>query len=136
MIVVIDASAIGKFLIPDEADAFAELARDVCGQEELHVPAHWPVEVASLLRKARARDRLTDDQATAAAAVAAAIAGTVAIGATPAITVQFARSNELGLSTYDAGYFLLAERLGAPLLTDDGKLRRVALAHGLGVLLP
>ena len=136
MIVVVDASAIGKFLIPDEADAFAAFAREVCAREDLHAPAHLPVEVASLLRKARGRDRLTDDQASSAAAVADGIVGNVTIGATPLVSVQFARSIELGLSTYDAGYYLLAERLGASLLTDDGKLRRVALARGAGVLLP
>lgn len=134
--IVLDASAVGTFLIPDEDGVFARFARDVCLREELHGPSHWHVEIASLLRKARWRKRLTDAQVEGAARVADEIARDLIIAPPPPVGELLIESVRLGLSTYDCGYFLLARTLGCPILTDDGALRRVAAEQGLPVLLP
>lgn len=134
--IVVDASAIGTFLIPDEAGPFADFARAVCASEPLHAPAHCPVEIASLIRKAWRRKRLTDAQARTAALVADALAINFIIGKTPPVAELVDGSQALGLTAYDTAYYLLAEHLGAPLLTDDGALRRVAIEQGMRVLMP
>ena len=133
--IVVDASAVGTFLIPDEAGPFADFARRVCATETLHAPAHFPIETASLLRKARHRKRLTHEQALAAGGVADAVAATVIIAPSPSIEQILRESAALGLSAYDTGYFLLARSLNARVLTDDGALRRVSIAQGLPVAL-
>ena len=134
--IVVDASAIGTFLIPDEAGPFADFARHVCATETLHAPAHLPIELASLLRKARHRKRLTHDEALAGGVVADGIAATVTIAPPPSVEHVLRESAALGLSAYDTGYFLLARSLGARVLTDDGALRRVSIAQELAVALP
>ena len=134
--IVVDASAVGTFLIPDEAGPFADFARHVCATETLHAPAHFPIEMASLLRKARHRKRLTHDQALAAGAIADGIAATVSIAFPPSIEQVIRESAALGLFAYDTGYFLLARSLNARVLTDDGALRRVSIAQGLPIALP
>jgi predicted nucleic acid-binding protein len=42
-------------------------------------------------------------------------------------------AREYGLSAHDAAYLELAIRLGAPLATLDGKLRKAAQKAGIGV---
>lgn len=134
--IVVDASAVGTFLIPDEAGPFADFARYNCATETLHAPAHFQIEMASLLRKARHRKRLTHEQALAAGMVADAIAATVTIAPPPSVEHVIRESAALGLSAYDTGDFLLARSLSARVLTDDGALRRVSIAQGLAVALP
>lgn len=134
--IVVDASAIGTFILPDEAGPFADFARNVCCRQQLHVPAHWHVEVANLIRKAMRRGRLADVEARGAIAGAAILADTSVTAPPVSIDLAVAASERLGLTAYDAAYLLLAQSLGIPLLTDDGALRRVATAEGVRVLLP
>lgn len=134
--IVVDASAVGTFLIPDEDGTFARFAKESCRREDLYVPAHWSVEIASLLRKAKWRGRLTDEQAKAAAGVADGIALNLTVATAPPVTAVLMDSIAPGLSAYDCAYFLLARTLNCPILTDDGALRRVALAQDLAVLMP
>ena len=134
--IVVDASAIGTFLIPDEAGSFADFARHVCETEPLYAPAHFPIELASLLRKARYRKRLTHEGTLAASLLADAIAATVVIAGPLSVEHVIRESVALGLTAYDTGYYLLARSLNARVLTDDGALRRVSIAQGLPVALP
>ena len=134
--IVVDASAVGAFLIPDEAGAFATFARDLCAREPLCAPAHWPFEVASLIRKAQRRGRLSVDQSRAAAVAADGLATNLMLADTPPIAGLAMESDELGLTVYDVAYLLLARRCHAPLLTEDAALARVASANGVRVLAP
>ena len=134
--IVVDASALGTFLIPDEAGPFADFARHVCATETLHAPAHFPIEIANLLRKARYRKRLSHEEALAGGVAADAIAATMIMAPSLSVENVVRESVALGLSAYDTNYFLLARSLGARVLTDDGALRRVSNAHGLPVALP
>jgi len=135
-LIVVDASAVGTFLIPDEAGPFADFARRVCATGTLHVPAHFAIEMANLLRKARYRKRLTHEEALAAGMVADSIAASMTVATPLSVELVVRESIALGLSAYDTGYFLLARSLGAQVLTDDGALRRVSIAQGLQVALP
>lgn len=134
--IVVDASAIGSFLLPDEASAFASFAEAMCLNEDLHAPPHWSVEVANLIRKAERHGRLNQAQAIAAAERATAIGATLFEAAAFSVRRLAQESRRTGLTSYDAAYLLLAKSLDAPLLTEDGKLRRAAAANGIETVAP
>lgn len=136
MIVIADASAVGAFLLADEAGPFADYARSVCRSEAIHVPSIWPTEIASLVRTAHRRGRINDLERDEAVSSAQAMRLTVRIEPDPSIGAVVEHALRTGLSAYDATYALLAARLDAPLLTSDGPLRRSADALGLKVLRP
>ena len=134
--IVADASAVGTFLIPDEAGPFARFASAICAREAILAPPHWHVEIANLVRKAHRRGRLTDEQAATATAIVEAIAASVSLVPSHPIPLLVTESARLNLTAYDTAYFLTAQSTDSALLTDDGALRRAAIAEGLKVLRP
>lgn len=136
MIVVADASAVGSFLLKDEAGPFSAFAERVCEEHDVHVPAIWPTELASLIAVAHRRGRLDDDERDVAVRQSQSLLTGVVVADDPAIsqTVRLARAT--GLSAYDTTYLLLAEHVGGAILTGDGPLKRAARAAGLRVLEP
>lgn len=136
MIVIADASAVGAFLLADEAGPFADFARAICRENPVHVPSIWPTEVASLIVNAHRRRRINDAERVEALATAEAMRTIVSIAPDQPITILAEQASLIGLSVYDASYALLARRLDAPILTADGPLRRAAGTLGLKVLLP
>lgn len=92
----------------------------------LNVPAVCDVEVCSALRRIVRAGELDAQQASAALSHYLAL---------PLIkhghTVLVARIFELrdNFSAYDAAYVALAERLGATLVTGDGRMTRAAQDH-------
>lgn len=136
MIVVADASAVGAFLLVDEAGSFADFARSVCRSAPLHVPAIWAAELANLLRTEHRHGRIDDLELEEAVSFAEALRLVVHVEPDPPIGSIVEHALRSGLSAYDTTYALLAARLNAPLLTIDGPLRRAAEAFGLEVLKP
>lgn len=134
MTVVADASAVGRFLLPDEAGAEADYAWDMCRSKPLHAPPHWRVEVANLLRKAYRRGRIDTMQLGTAALQADLLVRAVTIEREASVGDLLRTANQKNLSAYDASYLLLAQRLGVSLLAFDGPLRRAALVEGVTVL--
>lgn len=134
--IVADASAVGTFLIPDEAGLFAQFALAACAANQLVVPAHWHVELASLIRKGMRQGRLTDTQARNAYTLADDLAASVEVVALPSVQQMVEVSQSLSLSTYDAAYHILARERGIALLTDGERLLRAAIGQGLLVLRP
>ncbi len=119
-IVVIDASAVVALVgTPAEvADRLADRLRGTL----LHAPHLLPTDVDSALRGLVLGGRLTEAQAQSARAVAQQLP----IDLWPwALVAQRAWELRTNLSTYDAGYAALAERLRAPLITGDARLARV-----------
>lgn len=135
-IVIADASAVGAFLLADEASPFAHFARSVCRNNPVHVPSIWPAEISNLIRTASRRGRLDDVERDETLLAAEAMRTAVHIAVDPPIRVIVDMALHSGLSAYDATYALLAQRLDAPLLTGDGPLRRAAESLGLKVLTP
>lgn len=92
---------------------------------ELHAPELLPFEVSNVLRRHRVSQRLTSTEAALAHAGAAKLPITL----WPFAAVS-ARVTELGsvLTSYDASYVALAERLQARLVTCD---HRIARAPGI-----
>lgn len=119
MTLVIDASALMTVLI--EPGDRGEQVADVLGGHDLHAPDLLPYEVANVLRRHRAADRLSPTEAA------------LALQAARRLPVELWSSEVLGdrvwaltgsLSAYDAAYVALAERLEAPLVTGDARLAR------------
>lgn len=136
MIVIADASAVGTFLLADEAGPYADFARNICRTNPVHVPSIWPTEVAGLIRTAYRRARIDDAERDEALLAAEAMRVVVQVAHDSSIRAIVDCSLHTGLSAYDAAYALLAQRLDAPLLTGDGPLSRAAESFGLKVLQP
>ena len=136
MIVVADASAVGAFLLVDEAGPFADFARSICRDNAISVPSIWPTEIASLVTSAYRRRRINEIERNEALLGAEILRATVSIEPDSSISMLAEQAMLTGLSVYDTSYALLARRLDASLLTADGPLRRAATALGLKVLFP
>lgn len=99
---------------------------------DLHVPALCDVEVAAGLRRARLRRALSDQRAQEALADYVDLPLTRHGHQALLTRMLELRSN---FSTYDATYVVLAQHLGAELLTSDGPLARALRAHtDVGIL--
>lgn len=119
MNLVIDASA-GFELILETATRVA-LAKQLPPGTEWWVPEHYFVEVASIFRRAELRGDITASQA--AAAFNALQAGRVhRAQVRPLLQRAWARKGHLTIA--DALYVVLAEELGATLVTADMNLAR------------
>lgn len=136
MIVVADASACASFLLPDEAGPFAVFARETIATHQIHVPSHWPVELASILRNAHRRKRIEEADLTRLAQVATDIAANISIAASQPISVLIEAGARLRLTPYDAAYVALAQALGASVLTTDQAMARACVDAGIAVLQP
>ncbi|RLK52968.1 type II toxin-antitoxin system VapC family toxin [Microbacterium telephonicum] len=119
-LLVVDASVVVA-LVASQASATEAIAARI-GDGALHAPTHLPVEVQSALRGLERGGVLTTPQASFALRHAAGLPVELWPWEVLADRAWELRSN---LTTYDAGYVALAERLGCPLLTAD---RRVAAA--------
>ena len=116
---MVDASALIAVLI--EPGARGERVAEALGGHDLHAPDLLLYEVANVLRRHRAADRLSPTEAS----LAHQAARRLPIELWPYEVLgdrvwSFAGS----LSAYDAAYVALAERLDADLLTGDARLAR------------
>ncbi|WP_165068136.1 type II toxin-antitoxin system VapC family toxin [Marisediminicola senii] len=116
---VVDASAV-VLLLTHPAAVGSSIASKLSGAE-LHAPDHLPIEVTNVLRRRRNSGSLSETEALLA------VDGfwSLPIELWP-FRVLAQRSWLLGhnMSTYDAAYVALAERLDATLITADQRLAR------------
>lgn len=129
---VIDASVAVAWCFEDEATDASEAVLDQLRTDHAAVPAVWPLEVANVLLVAERRGRLSEAQGLRFLELLAQLPIDVDDSPTDkAGIVAAGRRHEL--SSFDASYLMLAERLGTSLATLD---RRLAQAAGnAGVLL-
>lgn len=120
-----------RALVDLEPDARGWLARAVSGRSRAVWPAHLYAEVAHVLVRHVRTARM--DAARASLAFEAVRRVRAQIGSPKAMEAAMAVALERGLSVYDAAYVVLAEALGAPLVTVD---RRLAEATDRAILLP
>jgi predicted nucleic acid-binding protein len=130
---VLDASLVAAILLPDEwTEATTRLQRQLDGAT-LHVPAHWAVEIGSLLTMAKRRGRITDADRIDYIAMAKAfdpVVDEVSLRRSVEITDL---ALETGLSVYDAAYLELAMRLGTALATNDRALAAAGRARNITI---
>jgi predicted nucleic acid-binding protein len=124
-LIVVDSSAITELLLAQpRADAIRSA---LSTSSELHVPAHFHVEVLSALRRYSLRGRLNDLETTDALATLAdlrALTYPIRELMRPIWELRF------NLTTYDAAYLVLARWLDVGLITLDGALSEAAARDG------
>lgn len=116
--IVIDASAAVEWLLHSTAGRRIE-ERIYSGAESLHAPHVLDLEVANTFR------RLVSQQAISPLRAAEGLSDLLAVRLLRyRHTASIPRIWQLrhNLSAYDAAYVVLAERLGATLITRDGRL--------------
>jgi predicted nucleic acid-binding protein len=128
---VIDASVALGWLFEDERHAGALAVLERVAESRATVPAHWWLEVGNALLVARRRRRLQRDPDEMLSALRALPILVDAESALLAATATFALASKSGLSTYDAAYLELAQRLDLPLATLDTELGAAARAAGV-----
>jgi predicted nucleic acid-binding protein len=129
MAFVVDASIVGCWCFPDEADTLAELAFQRLHVEGAIVPALWWFEVRNLVVIAERRGRLVP--AGAAEFLADLEDLPIRIDREPHSELILGLARTYRLTVYDAAYLELARRLDAPLATLDQAL--AAAARGASV---
>ncbi len=134
---VLDASTTLTWLLRDAKEADRRAAQAVLDALKRPdalalVPATWSLEVANVLARGEARERVTEAQSEAFLEMLAA-APIQLDDASPAqalnATLQLARRHRL--SAYDASYLELALRTGLPIATLDGDLGKAAEKAGV-----
>ena len=132
MSVVIDSSIALTWCFDDEASPQTDRLFERIRDDGAVVPGLWRLEVGNVLLQAEKRGRITAADAMARLG----LIGELPIstdGHTPGRAwrdiLTIARAE--GLTTYDASYLELAMRLGLPLFTLDGLLKRRAKRLGV-----
>ena len=124
-----DASFVAGWLLPDEASPATEklLAAHEAGRVELHVPHLWIYELGNMLIMAHRRNRLTAEQLVEAESIYAEVRCVLHDQSDTICRHRILRlAQEHKLTSYDAAYLELADRLRVPLLTNDGDLSKAA----------
>jgi predicted nucleic acid-binding protein len=130
---VIDTSVTMAWCFEDEATAATDSVLDRFRDDAAAVPSIWPLEVANVLLAAERRRRLTEAQASRFLDLVRQLPIEIDDAPTDlAGVVAAGRRHEL--SSYDASYLVLAERLGAPLATLDRRLAEAAGRAGVQLL--
>lgn len=129
---VLDASAALSLALPDEATPGLE--KLLLSGGEVAVPALWWYEIANGLASAERRKRLSQAQAHQALESFRILSPKTDLRTGPECSWRLlALAREHGISTYDAAYLELAERLGHELLTLDHALSNAAKKAGVKV---
>jgi predicted nucleic acid-binding protein len=132
---VIDTSLTMAWCFEDEASPATDAVLDRLRDQDAAVPVTWPLEVANVLLVAERRGRLREAQASRFLELIDQLP--IEVDDAPsdiADVVAAGRRHEL--SSYDASYLVLAERLGAPLATLDRRLGAAAERAGVELLGP
>ena len=126
---VVDASAIVEMALATERGGRiqARLARD---DAALHVPELCPIEVVSALRALALSGKLAASRAAAAVADLPGLALSRHSAQPMLARIWQLRDT---LTSYDACYVTLAERLDAPLIVADAKLDTLAVRRLIDV---
>jgi len=131
---VLDASIAACWLIDDEDNAAATVARGLILNDHAVVPALWWFEIRNTLISNERRGRLTQEDTNAALRLPAGLAITIDRLPDEASVLGLARRHRL--TAYDAAYLDVAHRHGCPLATLDRALIRAARAEGVALLGP
>jgi len=134
MPVVIDTSLTMAWCFEDEATNDTEVILDRLLEDEAIVPPLWQFEVTNVLLVAERQSRITEAQAARFLDLLTQLP--IRIDDSMIDTsALLAAGRRHGLSAYAAAYLVLAERLGVPLATLDGRLATAGRSAGVDVLI-
>lgn len=122
-LIVIDASIVAKWLLPDETNLHADLIKKEFAKRDISiaVPSFIFYEVNNLLKSAFLSDRI--DHKTAISLYEAFLKFDFIVHLSKQLLkVALKKAIELNISSYDASYVVLAEYLQIPFYTADEKL--------------
>jgi predicted nucleic acid-binding protein len=128
--VVIDASSLAAWLLPDKQGA--ALDGILQQRERLFAPRLLWSELRNTLIVQEIRGRIAPSAADRALRMVESLDLAFDEAAHSRQVMDLARRH--GITVYDAMYAELASRLGMPLLSEDKALRRAALSEGIAVL--
>jgi len=129
-VLVVDASAVAGWLMPDEAGQ--DLTQLAARYTQFAAPFLLWSELRSILIMGERRGRLPAGMPEIALEAVDALG--ITLDTTPSSATVLRLSRAHGLSVYDAMYLDLSLRLNAPLATLDGALMRAARAEEVGVV--
>ena len=133
----VDASVGVKLFLEESGSEEAERLFALLGRDPPHViavPDLFFIECANVFRSRVHRRLMTAEQARQAFAILRTLP--LQTVSSPEITpAALDLALALGLSVYDGTYAALAERLGVPLVTADGRLARKLAEAGRKVIL-
>ncbi len=128
---VLDNSVVMARCLEDEASSYARCALDALSHSEAGVPALWPVEMLNVSLTAERRARIAPLQSARFLDLVEKLPIQIVSDSwswTAARVLD--RGRTFALSSYDATYLELAERLGVPLATEDRQLIRGGMSSG------
>lgn len=129
---VVDASAIGAYLLPDEDSELLPGLTDALMEQLLVVPPHWHFEIANLALVSVRRQRLPEAELPQLAESLRGLRVEVdPIGGTDAWDSVMDLALAHGLTIHDSAYLALAKRRLLPLATLDRRLMEAARAERL-----
>ena len=132
--IVVDASIVGTIVLVESGDPVALELEAVLDARAIIVPAHSPLEVASVLVKAARRLRMSPSDRQSRLMRAERLLAEASLQPAASSRTIFDLAMATGLTAYDAVYLELALRLDATLATNDDALLAAARARGVPVL--
>ena len=137
MKLVIDNSVVMRWLFKDGSHADRNYAGKVASlveTSEIHVPTLFIAEAANVISRALKAGVITRiDSASHFDLINQMDAQVVGAELTQDVMNVALKAFDEGLSSYDATYLLLAQRLACPLATLDKDLRRAAIKSGVPI---
>lgn len=130
MAFVTDNSVIVGWFIPSQASELTRKALRLSRREQVHVPALWQSEFASVLVGLERRGLIAGHQVDAIVGKAERF-GLEIHDAFASVSPLIGLMRARGIKAYDASYLHLAVSLNAPLYTRDVALRAAARSAGL-----
>jgi predicted nucleic acid-binding protein len=134
MPIVIDASVTMAWCFDDESTEATDAVLDRLRQDQALVPSLWQLDVTNVLLVAERRSRIAESQVARFLDLLSQLPIRVDESRHD-VNAVLAAGRRHGLSAYDAAYFVLAERLGAPLATLDDRLATAARTAGVELLI-
>lgn len=124
---VVDASVVFKWLIPDSAEEDVPAAKKLLvdhmeGRVGIAVPALLYYEVGNILLYGRSRPSIEEAEEALSDLYSIPLAVITPDGDAAEATLRLA--SQYGISYYDAAYVALAEAMDCPLITADRRLVR------------
>ena len=131
---VLDASVALAWCFDDEGGEYPTHALQALRTTDAMVASHWTLEVANGLLAAERRGRIGAAEVARVGSLLLSLPIAVdPVERSRGLTVIHRLARTRGLSTYDAAYLELAMRMGMPIATLDGDLRRAAAEEGVAL---